>query len=100
MNLQNDFIKYNNTIQEVFNNWDHKILPHLPQQLDEIAKRTGAMQRKRGVGSAIDLLRMLFLYASPKISFRILAVAACAFGTASVSDTAWRTLFQSSSFPA
>jgi len=55
MNLQNDFIKYNNTIQEVFNNWDHKILPHLPQQLDEIAKRTGAMQRKRGVGSAIDL---------------------------------------------
>lgn len=93
MNLQNDFIKYNNTIQEVFNNWDHKILPHLPQQLDEIAKRTGAMQRKRGVGSAIDLLRMLFLYASPKISFRILAVAACALGTASVSDTAWRKRF-------
>ncbi len=93
MNLQNDSTKLNSNIQEVFKNWDDKILPHLPQQLDEMAKRTGALQRKRGVCSALDLLRMLFLYASSKFSFRILAVAACALGISSISDTAWRKRF-------
>jgi len=37
----------------------------------------------------VDLLRMLFLYASSKFSFRILAVEACALGIAAISDTAW-----------
>ena len=31
MNFQNDFNKVNSKIQEVFKNWDNKILPHLPQ---------------------------------------------------------------------
>ena len=78
MNFQNDFNKLNSKIQEVFKNWDNKILPHLPQQMDEMAKRTGALHRKRGVCSSIDLLRMLFLYACSNFSFRILAAAACA----------------------
>ena len=78
MNLQNDFNKLDSRIQEVFQNWDNKILPHLPQQMDEMAKRTGALHRKRGVCSSIDLLRMLFLYACSNFSFRILAAAACA----------------------
>ena len=78
MNLQNDFNKLDSKIQEVFENWDNKILPHLPQQMDEMAKRTGALHRKRGVCSSIDLLRMLFLYACSNFSFRILAAAACA----------------------
>lgn len=90
---QNDFTKLNSMIQEVFKNWDHKILPHLPGQMDEMAKRTGVMQRKRGVRSAVDLLRMLFLYASSNFSFRILAVAACALGLSGISDTAWRKHF-------
>ncbi len=30
MNFQNDFNKVNSKIQEVFKNWDNKILPHLP----------------------------------------------------------------------
>lgn len=30
MNLQNDFNKLDSRIQEVFENWDDKILPHLP----------------------------------------------------------------------
>lgn len=64
MNLQNDFTKLNSNIQETFKNWDNKILPYLPKQMDELAKGTGAMQRKRGVCSCADLLRMLFLYAS------------------------------------
>ena len=93
MNLQNDFTKLNNNIQEVFNNWNNKILPHLPQQMDEMAKRTGTLQRKRGVSSALALLRMLFLYAGSKFSFRIPAVAACALGISTISDTAWRKRF-------
>ena len=93
MNLQNDFNKLNSSIQQTFKKWDNKILPHLPQQMDELAKRTGAVQRKRGVCSSVDLLRMLFLYASSNFSFRILAVAACALGISTISDTAWRKRF-------
>ena len=93
MNFQNDFNKLNSKIQEVFKNWDNKILPHLPQHMDEIAKRTGALHRKRGLCSCIDLLRMLFLYASSNFSFRILAAAACALGVSAISDTAWRKHF-------
>ena len=93
MNFQNDFNKVNSKIQEVFKNWDNKILPHLPQQMDEMAKRTGALYRKRGVCSCVDLLRMLFLYASSDFSFRILATAACALGISVISDTAWRKRF-------
>ena len=93
MNLQNDFNKLDSKIQEVFENWDNKILPHLPQQMDEMAKRTGALHRKRGVCSCVDLLRMLFLYASSNFSFRILAAAACALGISTISDTAWRKRF-------
>lgn len=93
MNLQNDFNKLDSKIQEVFENWDNKILPHLPQQMDEMAKRTGALHRKRGVCSCVDLLKMLFLYASPNFSFHILAAAACALGISVISDTAWRKRF-------
>ncbi len=93
MHLQNDFNKLDSKIQEVFENWNNKILPHLPQQMDEMAKRTGALHRKRGVCSCVDLLRMLFLYASSNFSFRILAAAACALGISAISDTAWRKRF-------
>lgn len=93
MNFQNNFNKLNSSIQENFKNWDNKILPHLPKQMDEMAKRTGSLQRKRGVCSSVDLLKMLFLYACSNFSFRILAVAACALGISSISDTAWRKRF-------
>ena len=90
MNFQNDFNKLNNKIQEIFKNWDNKILP---QHMDKIAKRTSALQRKRGVCSCVDLLRVLFLYASSNFSFRFLAAAACALGVSTISDTAWRKHF-------
>ena len=93
MNLQNDFNKLDNKLQEVFENWNNIILPHLPQQMDGMAKRTGALHRKRGVCSCVDLLRMLFPYASSNFSFRILAAAACALGISAISDTAWRKRF-------
>lgn len=93
MNLQNDSTKMNPLLQEHLNIWDKKILPHLPKQLDELAAQTGAVQRKRGIRSAQDLLKILFLYACSDFSFRILATAACALGISGVSDTAWRKRF-------
>lgn len=93
MNFQNYFTKSDKNIQEVFEYWDKKILPHLPKNLEEAAKQEGALQRKRTVRSAKDLLKMFFLYACSTLSFRMLAVASCALGIADISDTAWRKHF-------
>lgn len=96
MNLQSNSTKLNKNLQEAFKKWDKKILPFLPKCLDELAGQTGAIQRKRGIGSAADLLKMLFLYACSNVSFRILAAAACALGISAISDTAWRKHFSKS----
>lgn len=93
MNLQNHSNKTDKILQELLKKWDSKISPHLPGQLDELAEQTGALRRKRGIHSAVDLLKVLFLYACSNLSFRILAVAACALGISNVSDTAWRKHF-------
>lgn len=90
MNSQKDSTKYDVNIQEAFHNWNRKILPHLPDYMDEMAYRSGILQRKRGIHSAVDLLKVLFLYASSKLSFRILAASACALAISGISDTAWR----------
>lgn len=96
MNLQNDSTKLDRNLQEVIEKWNEKIVPHLPETLDELANKTGVIQRKRGINSATDLLKVLFLYACSKISFRILAFAACVLGISNISDTAWRKQFSKS----
>jgi len=96
MNLQNDSTKLEKNLQEVIEKWNKKILPHLPENLDELANKTGVIQRKRGVNSATDLLKILFLYACSKVSFRILAFAACVLGISTIYDTAWRKQFSKS----
>ncbi len=48
MNLQNHFAKPQKDLQEAIEKWNKKILPHLPKNLDELAKKAKAMQRKRG----------------------------------------------------
>ncbi len=88
MNLQNHSAKLKKDLQEVLEKWDKKILPYLPENLDELAVKTGVMQRKRGINSATDLLKILFLYASSNISFRILAFSAYVPGISNISDTA------------
>lgn len=93
MNLQNNFTKSEKELQGVLEKWNKKILPNLPKNLDELAKKTGVVQRKRGIRSASDLLKILFLYACSNFSFRILACAACALGISGISDTAWRKHF-------
>lgn len=56
-------------------------------------QKTGTVQRKRGVRSASCLLKMLFLYACPSISFRVLAAAAYALGISDISGTSLRKHF-------
>lgn len=53
----------------------------------------GLLQRKRGIHSVYDLLKIFFLSACSPLSFRLLAVAACSLGLASISDTALRKQF-------
>ena len=96
MNLQTNSTKLNKDLQEVLKKWNKKILPFLPKWLDDLARQTGAIQRKRGIGSATDLLKILFLYACSNFSFRILAAASCALGISNISDTAWRKHFSKS----
>ena len=76
--------------------WDQKILPFLPDGLEEAAAQSGVLQCKRGIRSVYDLLKIFFLYACSQLSFRILPAAACALGIASVSDTALRKKFAKS----
>ena len=96
MDLQNNCTKLDKNLQEVLEKWDRKILPFLPVCLDKLASKTGVVQRKRGIHSASDLLKMLFLYACSNISFHILAATAYALGISDISDTAWRKHFSKS----
>ncbi len=47
MNLYNNFNRMEKDLQEVMEKWNKKILPHLPEHLDELASQTGTIQRKR-----------------------------------------------------
>ena len=60
MNLQINSIKSNKDLKAVLEKWNKKILPFLPKWLDDLARQTGVIQRKRGIGSAADLLKILF----------------------------------------
>jgi len=93
MNLQNHVTKPDKNVQEISDNWNKIIFPHLPENLDKIAKQEGILKRKRGLRSVANLLKVLFLYACSSFSFRILAAASCALGIADISDTAWRKHF-------
>ena len=90
MNLLFYSTKSNEKLQEVSQTWEKEILPHLPQNLETLAKNSGFLQRKRGISSVVGFLKILFLYAVSGISFRLLAAAACGLGISEISDTAWR----------
>ena len=96
MNSQDNSTKMAKRLQEHLHLWDTKVLPYLPQNIHQLAAQTGALQRKRGVHSACDLLKLFFLYACSDFSFRILACAAHALGISNISDTAWRKRFSKS----
>lgn len=90
MNLPSYSTKLNEKLQELSQTWEQKILSHLPKNLDSIAQNSGIIKRKRSISSAVQLLKILFLYAASGLSFRLLATAAYGLGISDISDTAWR----------
>jgi DDE family transposase len=64
------------------------LLTLLPPDFEATAKETGALQRKRGVTSAGDLLRLAFAYGLCGLSLRGVALWARAAGVAQLSDVA------------
>ncbi|MCI6676513.1 MAG: hypothetical protein MSG78_06400, partial [Clostridiales bacterium] len=96
MNLQTYFTRTQINLQEVSQIWMQKIFPHLPGNFESLAKQSGALQRKRGFSSALDVLKLFFLYAVSGLSFRMLAAAAQGLQISQISDTAWRKKFSQS----
>ena len=64
------------------------VLDLLPSDLEESALGKQAMVRKRGVGSAADLLRLCLSYACCDLSLRQVAAQAALLGIAAISDVA------------
>jgi len=76
--------------QVVLMNIKQKIIAKLPTTLEESAKATGAIIRKRKIKRALDLITILFIYALTDISQRVLAAFAMNLGIADISDQAWQ----------
>jgi len=65
-------------------------VPRLPANIEQQAQLLGALQRRRGLGSATDLLRALLAYVLCVSSFRELGAWAVLIGVADLSEAAWR----------
>lgn len=63
------------------------------EALEQSAREHGALQRKRGIGSAGDLLRLILAYAPGGRSLRQLAAEASAREISEISDVAWMKRF-------
>ncbi len=70
--------------------WESEILPQLPKELEEAAKRLKAFQRVRQVASATDLLRALLVYALYSLPWRQLGAWAVLVGLGNLCERAWR----------
>lgn len=67
--------------------WDD-VLAWLPDDLNEIAASSGAMQRRRGIRSAGDLVRIALAYSVLDLSLRSVAAWMSTHGLGDVSDVA------------
>ena len=74
----------------VTDTWMSEVVPRLPTTLEAQAHVHGALQRKRGIACATDLLRALLAYVLCTSSFRLLGAWAILLGLADVSEAAWR----------
>ena len=94
MNLLSYSTKSNEKLQAISQTWEKEILPHFPQNLELLAQTSGVLQRKRSIFSAIQLLKVFFLYAVSSISFRILAATSFGLGLSNIFNTAWRKKYR------
>ncbi len=70
--------------------WQTEVVPRLPAQLEEQAKKLKAFERSREIGSATALLRGLLAYVYTTHSFQHLSIWSALVGLADVSANAWR----------
>ena len=76
--------------------WETEVLPQLPPDLEEQAKKHQALQRKREIGRAADLLRGLLGYALAGLSTRQWGAWALIIDLADISSQAWSKRLQKS----
>src|SRR6266566_130203 len=77
--------------------WEREVAPRLPKELEVQAKKLGALQRKRGLSSAAQVLRALLAYVLCAPSFRRLGMWAVLIGLADLSEAAWRKVLRRAS---
>jgi len=77
-------------MQELADKWQEEIESFLPTNLDETAKETGAIVRKRGFKNILGFLKVMLIYASTTLSLRMITLCANTLKVSDVSDTAWR----------
>ena len=73
--------------EQVLESWE-RLEEKIGLDLEETAKETKALQRKRGIGSAKDLLRLILFYASSDWSLRLVGAWALLSGIGQLSDVA------------
>ena len=76
--------------------WETEIVPQLPTDLEEQAKKHKAFQRQRQVADAYDLLRAILGYVLGGLSTRQWGAWAVIIGLADISDRAWSKRLQKS----
>ena len=77
--------------------WAKEIVPRLPVDLEEQAKKLKAFERSREISSATDLLRGLLAYVYTAHSFQQLSMWSLLIGLADVSANDWRKRLQKAS---
>lgn len=70
--------------------WESEVLPQLPPEVEEAAKRLKAFVRVRQVASATDLLHALLVYALCSLPWRQLGTWAVLVGLGDLCERAWR----------
>jgi hypothetical protein len=76
--------------------WEREVEPRLPKELEVQAQKLGALQRKRGLSSAAQVLRALFASVLCAPSFRR-RVGVVLIGLADLSEAAWRKVLRRAS---